>query len=180
MIGIYLLKQGEKVVYVGSSEKVETRITQHQNDSSKTFDSYQVIGCKESELCNLESYYIEKYKPIYNKKSRIANKPDYSGVFISTANKYDKEKVLSFVKECLFFYSVTPEDLSFKFSILLEDSRDLFLCRTIIMDTLTTYFSCKQKDLIYDDVVLTRGEFHGKEKIYGSYILQAPKELAFG
>ncbi|WP_294267670.1 GIY-YIG nuclease family protein [uncultured Chryseobacterium sp.] len=142
MIGIYLLKEGEKVVYVGSSKNVETRVTQHQSDKSKSFDNYQVIGCNVSELANLEAYYIDKYKPEFNKNGRKAVDPDYSNVWISVANKYNKQKLLDFTRECLYFYSITQEEMSLKFTILPEDVNDLFLCRTISMDVLKMYFAC--------------------------------------
>lgn len=58
MIGIYLLKKENRVVYVGSSLSIETRITQHQNELKIEFDEFSAIKCSEKDLANMEGYYI--------------------------------------------------------------------------------------------------------------------------
>lgn len=65
IIGIYLLKRKNKVVYVGQSKNVHRRIGQHKD---KTFDSYEIIECSESLLNCTEEFYILSHNPIYNKK----------------------------------------------------------------------------------------------------------------
>ena len=65
--GVYFLFSKKKIVYVGASNSsVKSRIIQHK--SSKKFDSFAVIGCHFSDLYKLESDYIAKFVPKYNKE----------------------------------------------------------------------------------------------------------------
>ena len=64
MTGIYFLKQGEKVVYVGQSVNIENRVKQH---TDKEFDSYHYIECSNDLLDSTELAFITLYQPIYNK-----------------------------------------------------------------------------------------------------------------
>ena len=74
MIGIYLLKQDDLIVYVGKSKNIETRVPQHKL-SLKEFTSYDIIECNEDEMYNLEISYIKKHCPKYN---FIYNKENYN------------------------------------------------------------------------------------------------------
>ena len=59
--GIYLLYNDENIVYIGKSNNMKNRINQHRKD--KEFNSVKDAG-----LVNLyEPYFIQKYKPLYNK-----------------------------------------------------------------------------------------------------------------
>ena len=61
--GVYFLCQGKKIVYVGQSNSPSARISQHQKD--KIFDLAYMIPTDQP--LALEDYYINKFKPIYNK-----------------------------------------------------------------------------------------------------------------
>ena len=61
--GIYFLVKGSKVVYVGQSVHVYSRIASHQD---KEFDSFAYIPCDEDMLDKLESLYIHVLRPERN------------------------------------------------------------------------------------------------------------------
>ena len=68
--GIYFLLQGEKLVYVGETSCVITRIMQHQQD--KEFDGFRFLRIDNVERrLELEAVYIRRYAPKYN----IAHNP---------------------------------------------------------------------------------------------------------
>lgn len=62
---IYFLLDKEDVVYVGQSKSGMGRPYQHKD---KVFDKISVLKCSEKVLDALETEYIKKYKPKYNKK----------------------------------------------------------------------------------------------------------------
>ena len=61
---IYFLIQDEEVVYVGQTTQGFSRIQAHKN---KQFNKVNYIRCRVDELDELESKYIVKYNPLYNK-----------------------------------------------------------------------------------------------------------------
>ena len=61
--GVYFLVNGNKVVYVGQSVNVYTRISEHHD---KLFDSFAFIPCKREVLNTLESLYIHVLRPPLN------------------------------------------------------------------------------------------------------------------
>ena len=62
--GIYFLIKEKKIVYIGQSTNIFTRITTHAK--YKKFDSYSYIPCDQSILDKLESLYIHVYQPELN------------------------------------------------------------------------------------------------------------------
>jgi len=65
--GVYLLYNNEDIVYVGKSNNMKNRISQHKKD--KEFNNVKCIVFKDEGLINLyEPYLIQKYKPKYNKE----------------------------------------------------------------------------------------------------------------
>lgn len=72
MIGIYLLKKNDKVVYVGQSINIEQRIKQHKK-SEKKFDDYMSIECDKNLLNETEESYILLFNPKYNIKRAEIN-----------------------------------------------------------------------------------------------------------
>jgi hypothetical protein len=61
-VGVYFLIDNGKIVYVGQSVNVYSRISQH----SKKFDSFSILPCQKNELDALESLYIHVLKPPLN------------------------------------------------------------------------------------------------------------------
>lgn len=66
--GIYLLLDGDEVVYVGQSNNIHWRAVQHRHQSSKQFDRYAYIMCAETDVNTIEAYLILHFAPRYNKK----------------------------------------------------------------------------------------------------------------
>lgn len=65
--GIYFLIHEGVVVYVGQSRNIRSRIGQHISEGAKVFDSIAHVPCAASALAGLETKYIEKLMPKYNK-----------------------------------------------------------------------------------------------------------------
>lgn len=68
MIGIYFLKKGDEIVYVGQSVNIERRIKEHRVDKKGLFDSYTTIECTKENLDSSETSYLFMYRPKLNKK----------------------------------------------------------------------------------------------------------------
>jgi hypothetical protein len=63
-IGVYFLVQDHRVVYVGQSVNILTRIREHR--ASKVFNRFAYVACTKDELDFLESLYIHYLRPKYN------------------------------------------------------------------------------------------------------------------
>lgn len=61
--GVYFLISNGRVVYVGQSVKVFSRVNSH---TDKAFDSIAIIPCEKSILDRLESLYIHSLRPPLN------------------------------------------------------------------------------------------------------------------
>lgn len=68
LVGIYFLFQDQELVYVGQSFSIYSRIGTHCADREKVFNRVAIILCDVSELDALETQYIFKFKPKFNKK----------------------------------------------------------------------------------------------------------------
>jgi hypothetical protein len=64
--GIYFLLDGEKIVYVGQSISLLSRVAKHWQEGAKPFNRVFFIECAQAELSHLEALYIDKFKPQYN------------------------------------------------------------------------------------------------------------------
>ena len=63
--GIYFLLDNEKVVYVGQTLSISSRIYDHHK-SSKKFNRFAWVRCKPELLNDWEGYYIGTFLPKYN------------------------------------------------------------------------------------------------------------------
>lgn len=64
--GIYFLRNGFEIVYVGQSVNVVSRVATHRAEGIKEFDSWHVLPCEREELDELEAEFIQMMKPKYN------------------------------------------------------------------------------------------------------------------
>ncbi len=64
--GIYFLKNGDEVVYVGQSNDMETRIETHRRKGKIGFDGYDFEELPIEELNEKEAFFITKFNPKYN------------------------------------------------------------------------------------------------------------------
>lgn len=97
--GIYFLINNHKIVYVGKTTFGFSRIVQHIKN--KEFDSFNYFECFEEELDCLETYYITKFKPKYNKAT---NENHFSLNYLNTICKRiygrkDLRKIKSIIKQ---------------------------------------------------------------------------------
>lgn len=65
--GVYVLLKGNKIVYVGESSCIMTRLSQHYKEGIKDFDYffYEVYKT-EKQRKNKEKQYIKRFRPKYN------------------------------------------------------------------------------------------------------------------
>ena len=68
---IYCLIKDNEIVYVGKTINIQSRISTHNKDKSKIFDSFSIITklpneISDTELLKLEEKYIKLLKPKYN------------------------------------------------------------------------------------------------------------------
>lgn len=68
LCGIYFLIKEKKVVYVGQSVNVPTRIASHFHDKQKSFENFAFIECHPDQLDVWETLYIHILKPEQNGK----------------------------------------------------------------------------------------------------------------
>lgn len=68
--GIYFLLSEGQIVYVGQSINSAVRVYEHVRKKVIKFDSYFTLPCKRSDLTPLESRYIQKFRPKFNKTYR--------------------------------------------------------------------------------------------------------------
>ena len=84
---IYFLLNNGKIVYVGSSKKVKTRVKTHISRGLKVFDDFIIEETNDEEMKQKEKEYIEKHKPkynkIYNEDSTINQKKEVGNLFHS-------------------------------------------------------------------------------------------------
>jgi hypothetical protein len=73
---IYFLFHGDDLVYVGQSNCPAQRIANHLLDKVKVFDRYALLPCDKLDLLRLEAYYIDHFKPKYNKAGVIQPAPE--------------------------------------------------------------------------------------------------------
>jgi predicted GIY-YIG superfamily endonuclease len=62
-IVVYFLIHKDEIVYIGQTKNGNLRIQEHRE---KIFDSQYHLHCKYNELRELETYYLNKFKPKYN------------------------------------------------------------------------------------------------------------------
>lgn len=66
--GIYFLRHNGRIVYIGESDCVMTRVSNHISDGVKEFDTFTFQSFNGSKFArkDKESYLIKKYQPKYN------------------------------------------------------------------------------------------------------------------
>ena len=116
---IYFLMQGNKVVYVGQTTKGLARPFTHKN---KVYDNIQIIFCDKADLDLLETEYIIKYKPIYNKAIQTHNSMSLRTAWIKFRQCSNTDIFYEEFKEvCEYFEIVTYRANSGKERILIKD-----------------------------------------------------------
>lgn len=125
---IYFLLQDDEVVYVGQTKRGLARVYHHMRD--KRFNKIYIIECDISELDYWETFYMFKYKPIYNKKpnpictfsiKKIVNKLNKaykSGVF---GSKITKSKV----RDMITVLNIKPREYNGEYYIGIDDYCDI-------------------------------------------------------
>lgn len=71
LMGVYFLIRQGKIVYVGQSVSVATRVQTHK--SFFEFDKVCVIRVPQNELTRVEKHYIQKFRPMHNKAANPDN-----------------------------------------------------------------------------------------------------------
>jgi predicted GIY-YIG superfamily endonuclease len=61
--GVYFLIKDNNIIYIGKTKIGVRRVCQHRD---KNFDSFSFLKCQKEEIDIIESYFIKKFKPMYN------------------------------------------------------------------------------------------------------------------
>lgn len=72
MCGVYYLWDGERVIYIGASRKVEYRVARHRR-TGKRFIAYFCDECEESKLLDNEAASIREFQPILNERNTLTS-----------------------------------------------------------------------------------------------------------
>ena len=107
--GIYLLFDGDEVVYVGKSKAPDQRIQTHLLSTKKIFDSYSIIPANEEDLNSLETKYIFEYCPKYNKS--LPGKKNLVGS-ISPKTKNQKIIVQCIILDNKLYIDLSDQDFN--------------------------------------------------------------------
>lgn len=96
--GVYFLYENGKVVYVGQTNDIFRRISEHARGGqkhgfpNKEFDDWSYIACEDAELREqLEALFIKFINPIYNmsQKPFCQQTAERSGWLVGEENKMD-------------------------------------------------------------------------------------------
>lgn len=69
--GVYFLLDGMDIVYVGQSENIHKRLSDHIRLKEKQFDAFHFIECHPALLDQLEHSYIAALQPKYNARLNL-------------------------------------------------------------------------------------------------------------
>lgn len=100
--GVYLLFDDGKVVYVGQTNDIFRRISEHSRDGSKAFDNFKYLECDDEKTrLMIEYHLIQRYKPKYNEDYRNLSQSICSPFDIER-NYKSKENVPELIEKILF------------------------------------------------------------------------------
>lgn len=133
---IYFLLQENEVVYVGQTTRGICRPLEHIR--YKDFSSIKMLSCTEDMLNELESYYIDKYRPKYNKRDWVSNSAGAYILLYTARNKIRqrtiaKDITLPQLKRLLREHNYPLKEIKGKYYISNDDLEDL-MCRWIGVD----------------------------------------------
>ena len=121
LISDYPIK--DEVVYIGQTTNGIFRPLQHKD---KIYNRIYIIPCKQGNLNELETFYIRKYKPKYNK-----NEGRGYITFYTARNKIRKELqdnsiTVSIIKEACEYLEITPEIVNNNVCINAKYLKDIY------------------------------------------------------
>jgi len=70
--GVYILRRGHDIVYIGKSIDIGRRIKTHIREKAINFNFFSTIKLDKCDITQIESLLIQKYAPIYNNPSLYA------------------------------------------------------------------------------------------------------------
>jgi len=119
--GVYFLKKKSEVVYVGQSINIAQRISDHQREKEKDFDSFDYVECSVDNLNSNETFFIHYYNPKYNKvkyhiKAGLKKSINYKTDLIVNMSKHFgiKEEHLIEIRKTKYFYALKSEYVNFQ------------------------------------------------------------------
>jgi hypothetical protein len=83
---VYMLIEGDEIIYVGQTVSLTSRIASHKYATKKSFSFLYIQPCEASDLVILESLYINKFKPVLNQLK--ATRPTIIKQIHSTLSDY--------------------------------------------------------------------------------------------
>tara|TARA_R100001460_G_scaffold3941_3_gene11488 strand:- start:3024 stop:4073 length:1050 start_codon:yes stop_codon:yes gene_type:complete len=161
LAGIYLLYREKRIVYIGQSCDVRSRINAHKGKASKKrFDEVRILKCRKNRRLYWESYLIKKYQPEYNKTYRKSNKYDLQNPdFMSySTSETMKGRELENLRNWIIYRTRDDRGLvSFpeREMFILSELGSLFMKRSSVIKGRKSRHECECIDLLNDKVILT-------------------------
>lgn len=131
--GIYFLIKNDEVVYVGQTKRGLARIYNHEE---KEWDSFYFVKVEnQKDLLKKEKYFINKYKPIYNKELQISEKNssfenirdqiNNEKIFQKEITTYNIRKFLEFINYKTKTKPITKEEASIILKIIYNNQKTM-------------------------------------------------------
>ena len=89
---VYILKDDDDIVYVGSSINVKSRLGTHLSQGLKYFNSFEIKSCLLEDMVIEERKLIEEFLPKYNKNFKMAKGERFT-IIIKKKLKQELEEV---------------------------------------------------------------------------------------
>ncbi len=88
--GVYfLINNTEQIVYIGKSKDCYNRIKTHKVNNGKLFTRYFIFDTGDADMGLIETEYINKFKPFYNKLDN-PDRRKFINVVLQKSKKYKK------------------------------------------------------------------------------------------
>lgn len=158
--GIYLLYRDKRIVYIGQSCDIRSRINAHKGKASKKrFDEVRILKCRKDRRLYWESCLIRRYQPEYN---RTYKKPEKHGLqnpdFMSPpTGEMMKGWELEILRDWIIYRTRDDRGLvSFpeREMFILSELGSLFMKRSSVIKGRKNRHKCECIDLLNDTVII--------------------------
>ena len=158
--GVYLLYRKKRIVYIGQSCDIRSRVNSHKgNASKKRFDEVRILKCRKNRRLYWESYLIRKYQPEYNKTYRKTNKYELKNPDFMSPSKDEGMVGVEFNNLRNWIIYRTRDDRGLvdhnrREMFILSELGGLFMKRSAVIKGRKNRHKCKTIDLLNDKVIL--------------------------
>ena len=159
LAGIYLLYRKKRIVYIGQSCDIRSRINSHKGKASrKRFDEVRIIKCRKDRRLYWESYLIRKYQPEYNRTYKKSDKYDLKNPdFMKPVDEGMVGQELDNLRNWIIYRTRDDRglvDYNLRENFILSELGSLFMKRSSVIKGRKNRHKCKAIDLLNDKVII--------------------------